>query len=68
MLRGGPIEGVPELQAPGAKLLRVVEAWLRTEKVERRRRLASAADAPPAAPVVQQKRPMMPSKQMAYFR
>ncbi len=67
MIRGGPVESIPEMQAAaaGKKLLHIVEGWLREEK--RKRREAAAAAGPQQAQQ-QRRSPLMPSKHMAFFR
>lgn len=63
MVRGGAVAEVAEAAdaaAGGRKLLHVVEAWLREEKVNRRAR--------GPAEVQKRKTPMMPSKHMAFYR
>ena len=62
---------VEELQGGRRKLLRVVEAWLRTELEASR--AAEAADpsaraARPGAQLPPQKAPLMPTKHMMFFR
>ena len=61
---GGPIGDISELQA-GAKLLRVVEGWLRQEKAARR--AAQVAPPPKEAPP-RAAHPFMPSKHLAFYR
>ena len=63
--RGGPVADFPELGAPGAKLLRVMEAWLREEK--RARKSRPAGTAAPGAKLADAS-PFASSKHMAYYR
>lgn len=58
---------IPELQT-GTKLLRVVEAWLRQEKEQRRVRQKEQGAAGCGAAAAPAAHPLMPSKHMAFFR
>lgn len=63
MIKGGPIDEVlPELRQPGRKLLRMVEAWLRTEAAE------AAAKGHEEEDKHTETAPFMPSKHMAFYR
>lgn len=66
MVTGGPVASVPELHQ-GKKLLRVVEAWLRSEKESRRKREA-AGGGDEKAMARKRTTPLMPSKHMAFYR
>ena len=53
----------------GKKLLRIVERWLRDERDKQRQEDMANPDAKlHRAGAISQKKPMMPSKHMAFFR
>ena len=62
MRRGGKVSEVRELAQPGAKLLHIMEAWLREEKALRK------AGAKCAGAVLATPSPFASSKHMAYYR
>mmetsp|Transcript_4414 Transcript_4414/g.7305 ORF Transcript_4414/g.7305 Transcript_4414/m.7305 type:complete len:306 (-) Transcript_4414:417-1334(-) len=71
--KGGPIANITEVAAAvasGRKLLHVVEEWLRTEKIERHKRLAALPPKSAEESVKPARTPstMFPSKHLSHFR